>query len=727
MIAYYWLTLSAKNNRCWQALTLYFRAQASEVGGLLTKSLLYSFTTISQSTMSNNSGGFMSASEKRTITVDDLYAFQLIADGRIAPDGRQVVYTVQRIDQKSEKKYTNLWLSPAAGGQTRQFTYGDQADTQPRWSPDGRQLAFISNRDDEKQAQIYLIAADGGEARQLTDLKGSFGAVEWSPDGRQLLVNFRKKDQETIEREADEQKKKLGVVSRRITRVFYKEDGAGYLPEERWHIWTVNSETGEATQLTDGRYDETNPCWSPDGRDILFVSNRSEDPDFNLDAGELYLIPAEGGDIRPIETDHDGQKFMPSYSPDGQWIAYLGRRLKGHWWQNNCIYLVPAGGGQARNLTVDHDLHVANATLGDVGGSPALMAPTWSYDGQTLYFQVSRHGNQPLLALNVSQANAQPETIVGDGVVGAFSLDTEQKRLAYIYANARQPGELFVRDLDSGEARQVSQANSKLLDSLSLSDIEEIRFKSQDGYEIQGWIMKPTGFDPDQKYPSVLQIHGGPQMQYGNFFMHEMYFLAANGYVVYYSNPRGSQGYGDDHSGAIYNNWGTVDFDDVMALADYAEQLPYVDAERMGVAGGSYGGYMTVTIIGRSQRFKAAVAMRVVSNFISMWGSSDFNWAWTRAFNDETPWENMENYWRQSPLQHIGGAKTPTLVIHSEQDMRCNQEQGEQVFVALKKLGVATELVLFPEESHGLSRSGRTDRRVARLNHILRWFDKYLK
>jgi dipeptidyl aminopeptidase/acylaminoacyl peptidase len=260
-----------------------------------------------------------------------------------------------------------------------------------------------------------------------------------------------------------------------------------------------------------------------------------------------------------------------------------------------------------------------------------------------------------------------------------------------------------------------------------LGTIEAVQFQSTDGTPLEGWILKPPGFDPTKTYPSIMEIHGGPQTQYGQAFMHEFFFLAAHDYVVYFCNPRGSQGYGNDFAGAIYNNWGTVDYEDIMAWADYMEQQPYIDTQRMGVTGGSYGGYMTTAIIGRTQRFQAACAQRLVSNMISMWGTSDFNWVWTRAMGNETPRENLENYWRQSPIATIENAQTPTLIIHSEKDFRANLEQGEQVYVALKKLGVDAELVVFPDEPHGLSRGGRTDRRVTRLEHILRWFEKYLK
>jgi dipeptidyl aminopeptidase/acylaminoacyl peptidase len=257
--------------------------------------------------------------------------------------------------------------------------------------------------------------------------------------------------------------------------------------------------------------------------------------------------------------------------------------------------------------------------------------------------------------------------------------------------------------------------------------MEEVWFKGPAGNDLQGWILKPPGFDASKRYPSILQIHGGPRVQYGSFFMHEFYFLAAHGYVVYFCNPRGGLGYGEEHAKAIWNNWGSADYDDLIAWVDLVEQRPYIDPDRMGVTGGSYGGYMTNWIIGHTDRFKAAVTQRSVSNLISMYGSTDFNWIWQYEFGDQPPWEDHENYWRQSPIKYMGNAKTPTLVIHSEQDLRCDMEQDEQIFVALKKLGVDTEMVRFPDEPHGLSRGGRTDRRIERLNHILRWFDRYLK
>jgi dipeptidyl aminopeptidase/acylaminoacyl peptidase len=318
--------------------------------------------------------------------------------------------------------------------------------------------------------------------------------------------------------------------------------------------------------------------------------------------------------------------------------------------------------------------------------------------------------------------------VLGDkGVVGSYGFDSAESKVAYFHADVMNPGDIWVRDLAAGHVKRLTNVNGSVLKSVDLGQIEEVWFKGASGNDLQGWILKPPGFRKTGKYPSILEIHGGPSVQYGNFFMHEFFCLAAQGYVVYFSNPRGGQGYGEKHSKAIWNNWGTVDYDDLMAWADLVARKRYIDKARMGVTGGSYGGYMTNWIIGQTDRFAAAVTQRSVSNMISMWGSSDFNWAFQEELGRKPPWENHENYWRQSPMKHIGNARTPTLVIHSEQDLRCAIEQGEQIFVALKRLGVDTEMVRFPDEPHGLSRGGRTDRRVDRLKHILRWFDRYLK
>ncbi len=671
----------------------------------------------------------MATRKLREITAEDLYRFNTASGMQLSPDGRHIVYAVSRVERKTEKKYSNLWIAPAEGGQPRQFTFGDQGDSSPHWSPDGSQIAFLSNRGDkEKPSQAYLIPFTGGEARPLSDIDGEINDLDWSPDGRRLLLSVRKLDPEDLERQEDEQKKKLGVVARHYERLFYKLDGYGYLPHERQHLWTLDARTGRAKQLTDHAvYDEYSPAWSPDGKWIAFFSNRSQEPDNTPDRTGLFVMPAAGGEFRQIETPF-GEKGSLSFSPDGKWLAYYGVEGEGQFYKNTSLWIVPVDGSQPpRNLTGPYDLHVESWTINDIG-QPGPTLPTWTLDGQRIYFPVVLHGCSLFYSIGVEGGQPRVEIEPG-GVAGNLSLDRQQRRMAYFYGKLDDPVQFHVRDLAGGPKtdRALTRLNRDLLDRIDLGRVEETWIKGPDGNDLQGWIIKPPGFKPSKKYPSILEIHGGPLTQYGNFFMHEFYYLAAHGYVVHFTNPRGGRGYGESHAMANYRNWGTVDYKDLMAWTDHVAALPYIDPNRMGVTGGSYGGYMTVWIIGHTQRFKAAAAGRCVSNFISMWGSSDFNWTFQLEVNDKAPFEDVQAHWDLSPIKYIGNARTPTLVLHNEFDLRCPIEQGEQVFVALKRLGVETEMVRFPDEFHGLSRTGRTDRRIARLNHILRWFDKYLK
>lgn len=667
---------------------------------------------------------------KRPITAEDLYKFQVLSSPRIDPGGKSIVFSVQRVEKKTEKKYSNLWMvATEPGSRPRQYTFGDQSDNHPVWSPGGRQIAFLSNRSDkEKPSQIYLIETGGGEARQLTHIEGEIQDFLWTPDGKNLVCEIRKTDADVITREKDPDLKKLSTPSRYYDRVFYKLDGYGYLPTERTHLWLVNATTGKGTQLTDHKvFDEARPDVSPDGKWIVYLSNVSTDPDMYPDRDDVFIMPIGGGEARKINTPLGG-KSAPKFSPDGKWIAYYGQEGEGEGWRNVNVWVVPAdGSGKAVNLTGAADIHVSAWTINDIGQAETR-PPMWSLDGKSIYFPVLLHGSSVLYRVEVGKHKVSP-VIDLKGVVGANTCDAKQSKIAYLFGTMDDPGQVYVADLKDGKfshPRQLTRLNRDWLDRVDLGTTEEVWFEGGAGNKLQGWIIKPPNFDPKKKYPSIMQIHGGPLTQYGFLFMHEFYYLAAQGFVVYFSNPRGGRGYGEKHAGAIAKTWGNADYADLMAWADYAAKLPYIDPKRMGVTGGSYGGYMTVWIIGHTQRFKAAVAMRCVSNFVSMWGSSDFNWAFQQELNDKAPFEDLQYYWDHSPIAHIGNAKTPTLVMHNEMDLRCPIEQGEQVFVALKRLGVDTEFVRFPEEFHGLSRNGRTDRRIQRLNHLARWFKKYL-
>ncbi|MDZ7814816.1 MAG: S9 family peptidase [Planctomycetota bacterium] len=661
------------------------------------------------------------------IKADDLYRIEQIQDLRISPDGKHVACVKQRIDRESEKKYSDIWLYDTETGEGRQFTTGDCSDTSPRFSPDGSKLAFLSNRENEKFRYIYLISLSGGESQKLQKDKLKVSSLEWSPDGGKLLVEAVKYEKDELERLEDEKKGKLGVTYRRYDRFFYKLDAAGFKTSEHSHLWLVDAESGEAEQLTDGDYDESGAAWCPGGEEIVFVSNRSEDPERTYYDEYLWRIPAKGGELKKVNGPV-GPKHNPCYSPDGKWIAYTGYEGKYESYKNSRLWVAPADNSrEAICLTREHDFHVSHWTVNDLPGATGNVRVLWSRDGRDIYFPVAHNGNTVIKVVRDVFGERKVEDFIAvEGVVGNYGFDRDGKRAAYFFGTMTDPGQIHVLDTLTGENRCISSFN-EWLTATELGEVEEVWFDGADGDRLQGWILKPPGFEGGRKYPSILEIHGGPRVQYGNFFMHEFFCLAARGYVVYFCNPRGGQGYGEEHSKSIVNDWGGADYRDLMAWSDYVGKLEYIDEERMGVTGGSYGGYMTNWIVAHKDRFAAAVTQRSVSNLVSMWGTSDFNWVFQHEFGGKPPYEDIEDLWRQSPIRYFANVKTPTMVIHSEQDLRCSIEQGEQVYIALRHLGVDTEFIRFPGEPHGLSRGGRTDRRVARLEHILRWFDKYLK
>jgi dipeptidyl aminopeptidase/acylaminoacyl peptidase len=669
----------------------------------------------------------MSTQSKRPITAEDLYDINVLTACQISPDGENIIYALQTVDNDSEKKYTNLWTIPTSGGKSHQLTIGKHADSHPKYSPDGKWIAFLSNRQDEKQPQLYLLPVDGGESRPITDLKGDISNFNWSPDSKKLVFQFREKDPEEIEAQTDPKKKELGRVARRIkNRVFFKLDAYGYLPQAHFHLWTIDINTKKTQQLTDSDiHDETSPVWSPNGEYIAFFSNRTDEPDLNPDRMDLFIYSIDEGEFSLVKTPL-GPKGQASFSPDGKKLAYFGHEGLNADYKNTELWIVDLENkDEVRSLTSDFDFNIGSGVINDVGAF-ITSKPAWSKDGKTLYFQVGRHGRAMLHSIDINGKNHQT-LLEFDGVVSGFSLDARKERIGYIHGTMTDPCQIASFSITDKKNTILTQINKDLLDQLDLGSIEEVWFKGSDENDLQGWILKPPNFDSSKKYPSILEIHGGPMAQYGYFFMHEFYYLAANGYVVYFCNPRGGQGYGEEHTKAIYyGKWGTVDYADLMCWVDYMEKQPYIDTNNMGVTGGSYGGYMTVWIIGHTDRFKAAVSQRCVSNLVSMWGSSDFNWSFQSIFDDKAPYENLDVLWQCSPIKHIGSATTPTLVIHSMQDLRCAIEQSEQVYVALRNLGVDTEFLIFPDSPHGVSRTGRTDRKIVRLKGILDWFKRYL-
>ncbi|MFW6075842.1 MAG: S9 family peptidase, partial [Chloroflexota bacterium] len=416
----------------------------------------------------------------------------------------------------------------------------------------------------------------------------------------------------------------------------------------------------------------------------------------------------------------------PQWSPDGSLVSAVG-----HWEAqaggapDSSIWTVSSSGGEAVNVTPDFERSTADAAMSDMfqGSSTSYV---WAPDGSAIYFLASDSGATEIFRVDLEGHEVTKLTAAGDRISGV-SIDRSGRTLAYVSANATNPGDLFQMPVDDATSTtRLTKVNWDFLNEIALSEPEEFWVDSEDGAPIQGWVMRPLGFDPAVKYPMILQIHGGPHGMYANAFMHEFQLMAARGYVVVYSNPRGSAGYGESFTRSTHQNWGEADLPDLMAVVDHVVKQGYVDENRLGVTGGSYGGYMTLWTIGHSDRFKAAVTQRCVSNLYSFYGTSDIGWNFGEYNFGGTPWEQRDHFMKYSPITYVADMKTPLLIIHSERDFRCPIEQGEQVFISLKRLGRDVEFVRFPDETHNLSRSGKPKHRIERLGHIIGWFDRYL-
>ncbi|UCD94867.1 MAG: S9 family peptidase, partial [Candidatus Zixiibacteriota bacterium] len=517
---------------------------------------------------------------------------------------------------------------------------------------------------------------------------------------------------------------------RHITRVFYRLDGMGFLPKDRFHIWKVDIAGGRTRQLTKGKYDEFQPAVSPDGKWIAFVSNRSKDPDVDYLRDDIFLIPSRGGKERRVPTPA-GPIMAPTFSPDGRKIAYVGHAKPDDPWgvENFHVWTVGLRGRPAaKDLISKFDRHADDSTIADIGEGFGVPPLFWSPDGKRIFFPSSDTGSTHIFY--VPTKGGLPTRITRKNChIKAFDMNGRMKTIAAVYSDLSTITDLHLFPAihnGDNQTEKLAAPNKKLLAEITMPSAREVWFKAHDGTELQGWLVTPPGFNRKRKYPAILEIHGGPRTQYGNTFFHEMNWLASKGYVVFYTNPRGGTGRGETFADAISGAWGEIDYLDCMAAADYLEKLSYINKNRLGVTGGSYGGYMTNWIVGHTNRFKAAVTQRSVVNLKSFFGSSDIGYSLNREFGNH-PWKDPEKYRKCSPLTYAGNIKTPLLIIHSESDLRCGIEQAEELFATLKLMRKKVEFVRFPEEPHGLSRHGRPDRRIARLEWILKWFDKYLK
>ncbi|HLV79720.1 MAG TPA: S9 family peptidase [Chthonomonadaceae bacterium] len=666
----------------------------------------------------------------RKITAEDFMLIRLVSDPQLSPDASRIAFVVRHIDAEKDKYRGEIWLVPAQDGAPRRFTGGEFSDSSPRWSPDGRWLAFLSDRQKPK-SQIFLIQADGGEAQALTKLEdGGIQALRWSPDGTKIAFLFRSTPEAYRKEVAEErQKKELPPPPRLHTRLFYRLDGFGYYDHSYWQVWVADVETGEARPLTSGDYDCQSPVWSPDSQTLAFLSDRREYTDVEPGHEDLWTVPAAGGEMKRIPSPF-GPKGGLSWSPDGRAFAYIGNPDPNDQWgtNNDRLLLLPAEGGDtARDLTGHTDLSVGHLTLSDVHDAGSEIV--WSADSKRLFFAISTFGDTKLYEINAE--GSDPIALTESGrEMGGFSVAPDGRTVAVTLATPTTPMELFAGMLETPQGplplQPRTQLNKAWLEEAQVETPEPVAFPNGEGGTVHGWLLRPAEFDPSKKYPLALYVHGGPHAQYGNTLFHELQFLAAEGYVVLFTNPRGSKGYGETHTKAIEGDWGGADFRDILAAADYGAGLPFVNKDRMAIMGGSYGGYMTAWAVGHTDRFACAIADRLVANLHSMSGTSDFPWRHGVYFKGNA-WDDPADLWRCSPLAYAGNIKTPLLLIHSDGDLRCDIGQAEELFAALRLQRKPVEFVRYPAEtSHGLSRGGPPSLRVDRLQRNLAWLNKWL-
>jgi dipeptidyl aminopeptidase/acylaminoacyl peptidase len=656
----------------------------------------------------------MAETNCRAMLPQDITRIRFVSDAQMSPDGRRVAFVVTTLAEEQDQYLSQIWIVDTNGGEPRRFTAGSKRDTAPRWSPDGTRLAFVSDRDPNKKPQVYVMPADGGEPTRLTELANGVSTPVWSPDGAYLACIARVGGGQEPEREGERRQSRPARV---ITTLKYKANGEGFVYDRRPHLCIVSVEGGESRQVTDGDFVDAEPAWSPDGMDLAFVSARHADREYD-NATDIWLVSQGRGKARQL-TDTAGPINFPAFSPDGRHIAYLGHRFLNEAGRNKRIYTIPVDGGEPTCLTAALDRTCAPFF--------ASMGPRWSPDGQWLLFAVEDQGTIAIYRVPAGGSSEPACIIAGERQVTSLSASGDGRWLAFTAMDAVAPTEVFMCQADGTGEKQLTDLNRAWKSEVGLTWPQRLRYEGG-GQQLDCWVMKPFGFEAGKRYPALLNIHGGPHTQYGYNFFDEFQVYAGAGYVVIYINPRGSQGYGEAFTRAVIGDWGGGDFADVMAGVDAAlHTCDFIDPARLGVLGGSYGGFLTSWTVGHTTRFRAACSERAVNNAYTLFGTSDIGHSFSEAESGDLPWENMAWYIDHSPLTYAKDITTPLLILHAENDLRCPIEQAEQLFVALKKLRREVLFVRFPDEDHEMSRSGRPRHRLERFRFILEWFGRYLQ
>jgi len=652
------------------------------------------------------------ANTKRKITIEDLYEMKFVSDPQISPDGKFLAYVVKTVDKEDETKYQNhIYMVNADGSNFPiQFTNLGKSETNPRWSPDGKFLAFNAKKGDN--TQIYKVPVDGGAPLLVTNNDFNAGTPIWSPDGTKIAFSAKVFPEDYEKAETD---------VKYIDNLRYKFNGTGFYDGKVSQIHYVDLNNNETKQLTTGEYPCSDPTWSPCSKYLAFSSNRTKDHEYNRFA-DIYITDLEGNLSK--YTDTDGTFSNPSYSPNGKYLAYVGHKFEFSSATIPTIYISEVNGENCFDLVPELDTAPRHGVGGDVVSSPNP-GIIWTKDSKEVTFLASWHAKTAIYRKKIADGSELVKVTDGDETIYGLSYCKENDSYAAVRSSMTDIGELYFVN-NQGNKKQLTSLNEKLLEEVYVSKGEQFTYQAE-GFEIEGWIMKPYGYVENKEYPTILHIHGGPHSAYGHIFFHEFQLLAAKGYVVVFTNPPGSTNYGQEFVIQTKEDWGGKDYRALMEATEYVnENFDFVDKDNWGVTGGSFGGYMANWMITQTDFFKAAVSARSTCNRFSMFGTSDVGFFNGNFEQKGNPWDNPDFYLKVSPISYADKVNTPVLLIHSEEDYRCPISQAEEFFTALKWQKKDVAMVRFPKENHELSRSGQPKHRKERLSHIVSWFEKYL-
>jgi dipeptidyl aminopeptidase/acylaminoacyl peptidase len=646
---------------------------------------------------------------KRGVTAEDYFAFKFAADPRISPDGKQVVYVVSRVDRERNRRVPSIWVVATDGSSApRQMIDESYSAGGPRWSPDGATIAFTSSFNPSapagapRAAQLWTVSAAGGTPKRISSVANGVSNCSWSPDGARFVCLTRTGPSDSLNTGPD----KSDV--RHYAQSNYKFNDTGWFDDKRTHVCVIDGSTGTAHQITEGdSWNDTDPSWSPDGTRIAFVSDRTGHEFDHGHNTDIWTIPYGGGRLTQVTTSpaHDAG---PVWSPDGRSIAYVSAANEDAAPQ---VYVIATEGGTPRKVAKNLDLLP--------GGLQ------WSDDAKEIYFETGVRGENHLFDVDLA-SGAVRQVTHGARAVRSVSFAKSAHVMAYLANDFQNLDDIYVAGTDASAEKKLTDVNGVLWKTLDLASVQRMTYKGADGWDVDGFLVKPVGWVAGKKYPMVLSVHGGPAGQYGVDWYHEFQVDAGKGYAVFFTNPRGSTGYGSKFQQGIVKEWGGKDYIDIMNGVKFVTAAnPWIDTTRIGMTGGSYGGYMANWMAGHTNYFKAIVTLRGISNFLTDDATRDGAYGHSGDFGGDI-FTQRDLFWDRSPLKYVKDVNTPILILHSDNDYRVPLEQGEQWFRALKHFNKTAEIVMFPRENHNLTRTGEPKHLVESMNWQLYWFDKYL-